>query len=173
VDDVLAFEDGSRAMVFDLTETLVGAVLLHQPPPVAGTIVHLSARSLAIPVGDNLLGRVIDPLGRPLDPGPLPEAAAFRPLENPSPPLTARERVHQPLYTGIKVIDTLIPVGKGQRQLLIGDEGLGRSSVALDAVLNQRGKEVYCVYVLIGQKRSTVSTPSTSCASMAPWTTPR
>jgi len=157
MDDVLTFEDGSRAMVFDLTETLVGAVLLHETDALtAGTIVHPSARSLAIPVGDGLLGRVIDPLGQPLDQGPLPEPAAFRPLENPSPPLTARARVQQPLYTGIKVIDTLIPVGKGQRQLLIGDEGLGRSSVAIDAVLNQRGKSVTCVYVLIGQKRSTV-----------------
>jgi F-type H+-transporting ATPase subunit alpha len=157
MDDVLTFEDGSRAMVFDLTETLVGAVLLHETAALtAGTIVHPSARSLAIPVGDTLLGRVIDPLGQPLDQGPLPEPAAFRALENPSPPLTARERVQQPLYTGIKVIDTLIPVGKGQRQLLIGDEGLGRSSVAIDAVLNQRGKSVTCVYVLIGQKRSTV-----------------
>jgi F-type H+/Na+-transporting ATPase subunit alpha len=157
MDDVLTFEDGSRAMVFDLTETLVGAVLLHETAALtAGTIVHPSARSLAIPVGDSLLGRVIDPLGRPLDQGVPPEPAAFRPLENPSPSLTARERVHQPLYTGIKVIDTLIPVGKGQRQLLIGDEGLGRSSVAIDAVLNQRGKAVTCVYVLIGQKRSTV-----------------
>jgi F-type H+-transporting ATPase subunit alpha len=157
MDDVLSFEDGSRAMVFDLTETLVGAVLLHETAALtAGTIVHPSARSLAIPVGDTLLGRVIDPLGQPLDQGPLPEPAAFLPLEHPSPPLTARERVQHPLYTGIKVIDTLIPVGKGQRQLLIGDEGLGRSSVAIDAVLNQRGKSVTCVYVLIGQKRSTV-----------------
>jgi F-type H+-transporting ATPase subunit alpha len=158
MDDVLSFEDGSRAMVFDLTETLVGAVLLHETDALtAGTLVHPSARSLAIPVGDALLGRVIDPLGQPLDEqGPLPEPATLRPLENPSPPLTARARVQQPLYTGIKVIDTLIPVGKGQRQLLIGDEGLGRSSVAIDAVLNQRGKSVTCVYVLIGQKRSTV-----------------
>jgi F-type H+-transporting ATPase subunit alpha len=157
LDDVLAFEDGSRAMVFDLTETLVGAVLLHETPALtAGMIVHLTARSLSVPVGEGLLGRVIDPLGLPLDQGPAAEPTAFLPLEIPSPPLTARERVHQPLYTGSKVIDTLIPVGKGQRQLLIGDEGLGRSSLALDAVLNQRGKAVYCVYVLIGQKRSTV-----------------
>lgn len=157
LDDVLTFEDGSVAMVFDLTEALVGAVLLQETAGLsAGTIAHLSGRSLSIPVADNLLGRVIDPLGLPLDQGPVPEPAAYLPLETPSPPLTARERVHEPLYTGIKVIDTLIPIGKGQRQLLIGDEGLGRSSLALDAVLNQRGKAVTCVYVLIGQKRSTV-----------------
>jgi len=157
MDDMLAFEDGSRALVFDLTESLVGAVLLHATSALtAGSIVHLDERALAIPVGDKLLGRVIDPLGRPLDAAPQPEPADWRALENPSPPLTARTAVNQPLYTGIKVIDTLIPIGKGQRQLLIGDEGLGRSSVALDTVINQRGKSVYCVYVLIGQKRSSV-----------------
>jgi F-type H+-transporting ATPase subunit alpha len=157
LEDVLAFEDGSVAMVFDLTGTLVGAVLLQETAALtAGAIVHLTGRTLSLPVGDNLLGRVIDPLGLPLDEGPVPEPATFLPLEAPSPPLTARERVHEPLYTGTKVIDTLIPIGKGQRQLLIGDEGLGRSSLALDAVLNQRGKAVSCVYVLIGQKRSTV-----------------
>jgi len=157
MDDMLAFEDGSRALVFDLTESLVGAVLLHATSALtAGSIVHLDERALAIPVGDKLLGRVIDPLGRPLDAAPPPEPADWRALENPSPPLTARTAVNQPLYTGIKVIDTLIPIGKGQRQLLIGDEGLGRSSVALDTVINQRGKSVYCVYVLIGQKRSSV-----------------
>jgi F-type H+-transporting ATPase subunit alpha len=157
MDDMLAFEDGSRALVFDLTESLVGAVLLHATPDLtAGSIAHLDEHALAIPVGDTLLGRVIDPIGRPLDAAPPPEPAAYRALENPSPPLTARTAVNQPLYTGIKVIDTLIPIGKGQRQLLIGDEGLGRSSVAIDTVINQRGKSVYCVYVLIGQKRSSV-----------------
>ncbi len=157
MDDILHFEDGSRAMVFDLTEEMVGAVLLHETPSLtAGTIVHLTSRALTIPVGDTLLGRVVDPLGLPLDGGPQPEAASWWPLENRSPPIIARDFVHQPLYSGIKVIDTLIPIGKGQRQLLIGDEGLGRSSVALDTVINQRGKDVLCVYVLIGQKRTTI-----------------
>jgi len=157
MDDVLSFEDGSRAMVFDLTEEMVGAVLLHQTGALtAGTTVHLTHRALSIPVGDGLLGRVINPLGMPLDSGPEPTPDAWRKLESHSPAIVARDFVHTPLYTGIKVIDTLIPIGKGQRQLLIGDEGLGRSSLALDTVINQRGKDVYCVYVLIGQKRSTV-----------------
>ena len=157
MEDILAFEDGSRAMVFDLTEEMVGAVLLHETEALtAGTAVHLAHRALSIPVGDSLLGRVIDPLGRPLDRGPEPEPGAWRRLETRSPAIVARDLVHDPLYTGIKVIDTLIPIGKGQRQLLIGDEGLGRSSLALDTIINQRGKDVYCVYVLIGQKRSTV-----------------
>ena len=157
MEDILVFEDGSRAMVFDLTEEMVGAVLLHGTEALtAGTAVHLTHRALSITVGDSLLGRVIDPLGMPLDNGPEPEHRAWRRLETRSPAIVARDLVHAPLYTGIKAIDTLIPIGKGQRQLLIGDEGLGRSSVALDTIINQRGKGVYCVYVLIGQKRSTV-----------------
>ncbi|MBL3528945.1 MAG: F0F1 ATP synthase subunit alpha [gamma proteobacterium endosymbiont of Lamellibrachia anaximandri] len=157
MEDILTFEDGSQGMVFDLTEELVGAVLLHETDRLtAGTAVHLSPKSLSIPVGDNLLGRIIDPMGRPLDGEEKPKQATSLPLERRSPTIVARDFVHEPLYTGIKVIDTLIPIGKGQRQLLIGDEGLGRSSVAIDTVINQRGKDVYCVYVLIGQKRSTV-----------------
>ncbi len=157
MDDILDLEDGSRAMVFDLTEDRVGAVLLHETPALtAGTPVHLTGHLLSIPVGDAQLGRVIDPLGLPLDGVPQPEPTAWQHLEAPSPPIIARDFVHLPLYTGIRIIDTLIPIGKGQRQLLIGDDGLGRSSLALDTVINQRGKNVYCVYVLIGQKRSTV-----------------
>ena len=157
MDEVLLLEDGSRAMVFDLTEDMVGAVLLHESEALtAGTAVHPSYRALSIPVGDSLLGRIIDPLGMPLDSGPVPEPDDWHKLETRSPEIVARDLVHAPLYTGIKVIDTLIPIGKGQRQLLIGDEGLGRSALALDTIINQRGKDVYCVYVLIGQKRSTV-----------------
>jgi F-type H+-transporting ATPase subunit alpha len=158
MDDLLMFEDGSRAMVFDLTETLIGAILLQESEALtAGTRVELSGRTLSIPAGDSLLGRVIDPLGSPMDSLPAPSHTRLQPLEVPSPPIVARDFVHQPLYTGIKIVDTLIPIGKGQRQLLIGDEGLGRSSLALDAVINQAGRNVYCVYTLIGQKRSTVA----------------
>jgi F-type H+-transporting ATPase subunit alpha len=157
MDDVLAFADGSRAMVFDLTEPLIGAVLLHETDGLtAGMPVQRTGRTLSVPVGDGLLGRVIDPLGNPLDGGPPPAHTRWQPLEAPSPPIVARDFVRTPLYTGIKIIDTMIPIGKGQRQLLIGDEGLGRSSMALDTVINQRGANVNCVYVLIGQKRSTV-----------------
>jgi F-type H+-transporting ATPase subunit alpha len=155
--DILIFEDGSQATVFDLTEDRIGAVLLHETENLtAGTTVHGSQHTLSIPVGDDLIGRVIDPLGLPLDDGPPIRHSHRQALEHPSPPITSRDFVHQPLYTGIKVVDTLIPIGKGQRQLLIGDEGLGRSSVALDTVINQKDKDVRCIYVLIGQKRSTV-----------------
>jgi len=157
MDDVLDFEDGSRAMVFDLTQDRIGAVLLHETGALtAGTPVHLTGRLLSIPVGDSLLGRVIDPSGRPLDGGEVPTLTAWQHLDAKSPPIVARDFVHEPLYTGIKIIDTLIPIGKGQRQLLIGDDGLGRSALALDTVINQRGRNVRCVYVLIGQKRSSV-----------------
>jgi len=157
MDDILDLEDGSRAMVFDLTEDRIGAVLLHETAALtAGTPAHLTGHLLSIPVGDALLGRVIDPLGTPLDGEAAPPPTAWQRLEAPSPPITMRDFVQTPLYTGIKIIDTLIPIGKGQRQLLIGDDGLGRSALALDTVINQQGKDVYCVYVLIGQKRSTV-----------------
>lgn len=157
MDDTLDFSDGSRAMVFDLNEGLIGAVLLRETEALtAGTAVQCRGRRLGIPAGDALLGRIIDPTGEPLDGGEPPAHARWQPQEAQAPPITARDFVHDPLYTGIKIIDTLIPVGKGQRQLLIGDEGLGRSSIALDTVINQHGKQVYCVYVLIGQKRSAV-----------------
>lgn len=157
MDEILAFADGSRAMVFDLTERLIGAVLLKDTESLtAGTTVQRIGRTLSVPVGDALLGRIIDPLGTPLDGEAPPSHTRWQALETFSPPIVARDFVHKPLYTGIKIIDTMIPIGKGQRQLLIGDEGLGRSSVALDTVINQRGQGVYCVYVLIGQKRSTV-----------------
>jgi len=157
MDDVLFFADGSRGMIFGLAEGLIGAILLHDTDSLtAGTIVRRSGRTLSVPAGDALLGRVIDPLGSPLDGLPAPTGTRWQALESLSPPIVSRDFVHEPLLTGIKIVDTMIPVGRGQRQLIIGDEGLGRSSLALDAVINQRGQDVYCVYVLIGQKRSTV-----------------
>ena len=158
MDDVVVFEDGSRAMIFDLNVEMAGAILLQSTERLtAGIPAHRTRQALRVPVGDGLLGRVIDPLGNPLDGrGALQELLGYRPMMSGSPAIIAREFVHRPLLTGIKIIDTMIPVGKGQRQLLIGDEGLGRSSLAIDTVINQRDKQVNCVYVLIGQKRSTV-----------------
>ena len=157
IDDVLEFGDGSRAQVFDLNANLVGAVLLLATDRLtAGTRARRLPKPLGIAVGDELLGRVVDPLGEPLDGGASPECQDWRQLENPSPAIAERDFVQTPLYTGSKILDTMIPVGCGQRQLLIGDEGLGRSSLALDAVVNQKGRGINCVYVLIGQKRSTV-----------------
>ena len=157
MDEIVRLEDGSSALVFHLARNQVGAILLHQTERLtAGTPAHLTGRRLSIGVGDGLLGRVIDPLGMPLDDGGPLTLSARRLLDVRSPPIIARDFVVQPLYTGNKIVDTLIPIGKGQRQLLIGDNGSGKSALAVDAVINQRGKNVYCVYVLIGQKRSAV-----------------
>ncbi|MDR4467601.1 MAG: F0F1 ATP synthase subunit alpha [Nitrospira sp.] len=157
MDDVLDFEDGSRGLVVVLARRQVGVILLHATAGLtAGTAVQVSKRTLTIPVGDALLGRVIDPLGNPLDGLDWPDCHASRPLDVLSPSIAERDRVRKPLYTGNKVVDTLIPIGKGQRQLIIGDNGLGKSSLAIDTVMNQRGKDVLCVYTLIGQKRTTV-----------------
>ena len=157
IEDILIFADGSRGMVFDLNRDRIGAILLYETEALtAGTTVRHARHPLSIPVGDDFLGRIIDPLGTPLD-GLSPPAFTRREnLEKGSPAIIARDFVHKPLYTGIKIIDTLIPIGKGQRQLIIGDEGLGRSSIAIDTVVNQQDQDVLCVYVLIGQKRSTV-----------------
>jgi F-type H+-transporting ATPase subunit alpha len=157
MDEILDLEDGSRAMVFQLETHVVGAILLEQTSRLtAGTIAHLSGQRMGIPTGDALIGRVVDPLGNPLDGLNRPECLSSGPLDILSPPITARDFVHKPLYTGSKIVDTLIPIGKGQRQLIIGDNGLGKSSLAIDAVINQRGRGVRCVYVMVGQKRSSV-----------------
>ncbi|HCE5447058.1 TPA: F0F1 ATP synthase subunit alpha, partial [Legionella pneumophila] len=159
IDEILISEDECCiAMVFHLTEELVGAVMLVQTKKLkAGTPIFPLKRVLSIPVGDKLLGRVIDPLGHPLDGGEIPPHEEQGLLDRLSPPILHRDFVNRPLYTGNKMLDNLIPIGKGQRELLIGDNGLGKSALALDIVMNQKDKKVYCVYVLIGQKRSTVS----------------
>lgn len=153
IDEILIVEDGSRAMVFHLTEHLIGAILLEQSDVIKASmrVFHYS-RSLSIPVGDRLLGRVIDPLVQPLDGYEAPQCLEYGLLDVLSPPITHRDFINQPLYTGNKIIDNLIPIGKGQRELIIGDNGLGKSSLALDIVINQKNKNVRCIYVLIGQK---------------------
>ena len=144
-------------MVFHLTADMVGAILLEQTEALtAGTVAHHSGTRLSIPCGDALLGRVVDPLGKALDGEANPQCEVRNDLDGASPPIVARDFVNRPLLTGNKVIDTLIPIGKGQRQLLIGDNGLGKSSLAIDVVVNQRNQDVLCVYVLVGQKRSSV-----------------
>jgi F-type H+-transporting ATPase subunit alpha len=157
VDEVLHFEDGSQGICFGLEPDLVGAVLLRQTPGLtAGTAVFLTGRQASVPVGDALLGRVVDPLGMPLDGQPAPDSTARRPMDAPSPPMIQRDFVSEPLFTGIKIVDALVPIGRGQRQLIVGDKGLGRSAIAIDTVLAQRDSGVRCVYCMIGQKRSSV-----------------
>ncbi|BBA33537.1 ATP synthase F0F1 subunit alpha [Methylocaldum marinum] len=155
MDELLMFGDGSRGLVFHLGNQRLGAILLEQTVGLAsGSPVYLTGQRLALSVGDGLAGRVIDPLGKPLDGGPAPELALRRELDVSSPPIVARDFVDRPLYTGTKIVDAMIPLGRGQRQLIIGDNGVGKTSLALDVVLNQRDRDVLCVYVLIGQKRS-------------------
>ena len=157
MDEIVQLEDGSSALIFHLACNRIGTILLRQTERLtAGTSAFLTGRRLSIGVGDALLGRVIDPLGEPLDDGGPLALGVRRMLDVRSPPIIARDFVAQPMYTGNKIVDTLIPIGKGQRQLIIGDNGTGKSTLAIDAVINQRGKNVYCIYVLIGQKRSTV-----------------
>lgn len=157
MDEILRFEDGSEALVFDLGSQHIGAILLNQKEGLAaGAPAQLTGRRLDIGVGDAFLGRVVDPLGHPLDGSSAPQFSRRRALEVASPPITARDFVERPLLSGIKMIDTMIPIGKGQRQLIIGDVGTGKSSLALDTLIAQKGRDVLCVYVLISQKRSAV-----------------
>ena len=155
VDEILHFEDGSRGLVFELQKERLGVILLDPAANIfSGSHVSHTGERLEIGVGDALLGRVVDPLGKPLDGLAALAADGFGALEGASPPIVARDFVNRPLYTGIKVVDTLIPIGRGQRQLVIGDSGTGKTALALDAVIAQAGQGVRCVYVLIGQKRS-------------------
>ncbi|HTT13653.1 MAG TPA: F0F1 ATP synthase subunit alpha [Burkholderiaceae bacterium] len=163
--ELLRLDDGSRALAYQLDERLIGAILLDESRSIAaGTRTHRTRQRVTIPCGDALLGRVIDPLGRPLDGLAAPDLTTARPLEAPSPPIVQRAAVSRPLHTGNTIIDTLLPIGRGQRQLIIGDDGTGKSSIALDAVIHQLGQNVRCVYVLIGQRRSAVVETTTLLA---------
>ncbi len=157
-DEIVQFEDGSRGLVFELQAQRLGVILLDPQADVsAGSQVSHTRRRLEIGIGEQTLGRVLDPLGQALDDLPPFEAQGWGALEAPSPPIMARDFVDQPLYTGIKVVDTLIPIGRGQRQLIIGDSGTGKTALALDTLIAQAGQHVRCVYVMIGQKRSEVA----------------
>lgn len=157
MDEILEFADGSTGLVFYLGKDRIGTILLQQTVHLtAGTYAYSSGLQLSVPTGDQLLGRVVDPLGRALDGEEAPDCKNRRKLDTLAPPITSRTLVNEPLYTGTKIIDGVIPIGKGQRQLIIGDTGLGKSSLCLDAIINQKDRDVLCIYVMIGQKRSFV-----------------
>lgn len=159
MDEVLLMDDGSTALVFLLEPDRVGAIILHQGAKLSSGIrAARTGHRLDIGVDETLLGRVIDPFGNPLDGKPGPDVQNKGLLEAPSPAILDRNFVKSPLYTGNRIIDTMIPIGKGQRQLIIGDSGLGKSSIALDTLLRQRDENVLCIYVAIGQTRSSVAT---------------
>ena len=156
--EVLVSADGSRAWVFQLDEQWVGCILLEQSTDLAaGLRMRRSGQRLTLACGDALLGRVIDPLGRPLDGLPAPVLSEQRAMDGRSPAIIDRDPVNRPLFTGNTIIDTLLPIGRGQRELLIGDDGTGKSAIALDAVIHQRDQGVRCVLVLIGQRRAEVA----------------
>lgn len=159
MDEVLTLADGSEALVFLLGRQRLGVILLHETPALMTGVTALrTGKRLKIATGDELLGRVIDPLGLPLDGLPPLKSHHFRLLDSTSPPITDRQHVTQPLYTGNKIIDTQIPIGKGQRQLIIGDDGLGKSALAIDTIIRQTSESTCCIYVAIGQTRSSVAT---------------
>lgn len=156
--ELLLFPNEIYGMVLNLEEDNVGAVLLGREDEVKeGDVVKRTGRIVEIPVGEGLIGRVINSLGQPLDDkGPISNNG-YRPVESPAYGIADRQSVFQPLQTGIKAIDSMVPIGRGQRELIIGDRGTGKTAVAVDTILNQKGKDVICIYVAIGQKASTVA----------------
>ncbi len=155
--ELLEFEGGVYGMTLDLEEEGTGAVLLSATDNVSiGDTVRGTNRVVEIPVGEELLGRIVDPIGRPYDGEPL-DARMTLPVERPAPPLIDRRPVDTPLQTGIMAIDSMIPIGRGQRELIIGDRQTGKSTIALDTILNQKRSGVVCVYCAIGQKASTIA----------------
>ena len=156
--ELLELENGLRGMVMDLEKDNVGVVLLGSYDSLQeGDAARRTGRIIQVPVGEELIGRVVDALGRPIDGGGEIRTAQSRPIESPAPGVIARQSVSKPMQTGIKAIDALIPIGRGQRELIIGDRQTGKTAIALDTILNQKGKDMICIYVAIGQKESTVA----------------
>ncbi len=156
--EILLFEGGIRGMVQNLDRDEIGCILFDDDAAIQqGSKVFRTGRVAGIPAGDNFLGRVVDALGSPIDGlGPI-EADGYRPIEAPAPDIISRQPVNQPMETGLLTIDSMFPIGRGQRELIIGDRQTGKTAIALDTILNQKGKNVVCVYVAIGQKTSSVS----------------
>ena len=157
-NELLEFEDGTLGVALNLDVREIGAVVLGEFEGIdEGQPVKRTGRVLSVPVGDGFLGRVVDPLGRPIDDRGDIENEGFRELELQAPNVMARQPVKEPLQTGIKAIDAMIPIGRGQRELIIGDRGTGKTAIGIDTIINQRGGDVICIYVAVGQKASTVA----------------
>jgi len=156
--ELICFPGGAYGMAQNLEEDTVSVVILGSDSGIKeGDTVSRTGQVVSVPVGQALIGRVVDALGQPIDgKGPIAQEA-FRPIEMPAPGILDRKHVSRPLQTGIKAIDSMIPIGKGQRELIIGDRQTGKTTIAMDTILNQKGKDVICIYVAIGQKRSTVA----------------
>ena len=158
LNELLEFDSGAYAIVMNLEEDRVGAVLLGNDAQAAvGMRAYGTGQVLSVPVGKELLGRVVSPLGQPLDNLGRVHTQSLRPLESPAPGILDRKPVSKPMETGLMAIDAMVPIGRGQRELIIGDRQTGKTSVAVDTILNQAGKNIACVYVAIGQKASSVA----------------
>ena len=157
--ELLEFEDGSFGMAQNLEENSVSIVLFGSDENIGeGQTVKRTGKVVSVPVGDAMIGRVVNALGQPIDgAGPI-LTEEYRPIESPAPGICERQSVFEPLQTGIKAIDSMVPIGRGQRELIIGDRQTGKTTLATDTIINQKGKDVICIYVAIGQKRSTVAT---------------
>ena len=156
--ELLEFEDGSFGMAQNLEENSVSIVIFGSDENIGeGQTVKRTGKVVSVPVGEAMIGRVVNALGQPIDgAGPI-DTKEFRPVESKAPGICERRSVYQPLQTGIKAIDSMIPIGRGQRELIIGDRQTGKTTIATDTIINQKGKDVLCIYVAIGQKRSTVA----------------
>lgn len=156
--EMLEFENGVYGMAMNLEEDNVGCVLLGSEKEIKeGTLVKRTGKTVQVPVGTGLIGRVVSPLGQPMDgKGPIP-STGYRSIEYTAPGVVSRKSVNTPLQTGIMAIDSMIPIGRGQRELIIGDRQTGKTAIAIDTIINQKGKDVICVYVAIGQKASTLA----------------
>src|SRR5579864_9136849 len=156
--ELVEFPNGLQGIALNLEEDNVGVIILGSDAEIKeGMQVRRTGRIVSVPVGEALLGRVVDPLGNPIDgKGPI-ETNRYRTIENTAPSVVQRQGVKQPLQTGIRAIDALIPIGKGQRELIIGDRSTGKTAIAIDTIINQKGANVFCIYVAIGQKNSTVA----------------
>ena len=156
--ELVEFPDGSYGMAQNLEEETVSIVIMGSDQGIKeGDIVKRTGKVVSVPVGQGLIGRVVNALGEPIDGKGDIAAEGYRPIESPAPGIIERKHVSRPLQTGIKAIDSMIPIGRGQRELIIGDRQTGKTTIATDTILNQKGKNVICIYVAIGQKRSTVA----------------
>ena len=156
--EIVVFESGVRGMVQDLRSDTVGCVMFGDARSVsAGSVVYRTGKTAGVPVGEGFIGRVVDALGTAIDGGPPVTPAAYAPIEAPAPGIIDRQPVNRPMETGLLVVDSMFPIGRGQRELIIGDRQTGKTALAVDAIINQKGKNVICIYVAIGQKTSSVA----------------
>ncbi len=158
LDELLRFESGQVGFVLTLDRDALGCVLLDEPEGIdAGDRVHGTGEVARVPVGPGLLGRIVDPLGRPLDGAGEVRADAFEPIERPAPAIIDRDFVSEPVQTGLLVLDSMFALGRGQRELIIGDRAIGKTAIAVDCIINQKRSDVVCIYIAVGQKSSTVT----------------